>query len=169
MAYVTDLDFPQIPSDVACAAAGVDLTTFKNWASRKPGVPFLDKLEKKKVGTRWFFNLSIRRVMQLAIAAALTRHGFTPSDGAKFAAYFTDAGDLKRLPGHLFDRDYTVLAVRSEPEPTCEVINVSGKAWWPLLVAPGAVGTIVNLNEIERRVRAEIGVSAITSKGNPMP
>jgi hypothetical protein len=175
MPYLDDLDVPQVPSDVANAAAGIDLATLKNWtsASGKRALIFVSEAEKKAKGSRKFYNFTIRRVMQLAITAAGVRLGLAPSAAAYHATYFTDAGCIDRMPGLLYSQGNTLLLVYAGyGSSETKVMNVdphdqTAMQYTVLCANPGA--TIINLNVIERRVRAVLGLPPLERKGAYLP
>jgi hypothetical protein len=177
MAYVDDVHFPQFPSDLACEAAEIDAATLKNWISRKPTAVMIGNEERIEVGDRTSFRFTLRRVLQLAITSELVRLGYGPRDASLHAAHFTDIETTTEIPGRpnhrmgeLFSKHYTLLIVYSTNY--AEVVNVKADDMWRLVLRSGigapqrlTAATIVNLNEIDRRVRTTVGLPLTVRQG----
>jgi hypothetical protein len=170
MAYIDDVNLPQFPSDLACEAAGIDLATLKNWISRKEPAVFIAPDERVQIGERTSFRFTLRRVLQLAIVAELGSFGIGPSDAAWMAAEFTDSENniQDRRVGELFRKGYTVLVISGSH--LCSLVNATAETSWRLLpklslVPSGSSNIIVNLNQIDMRVRVTVGLPIWAREG----
>jgi hypothetical protein len=158
---------PRFSSDAACEAAGIDSATLKNWISRRPSAVVLGAEERRQVGKRAVYRLSLRRILQLAIMGELVRLGHAPREAAAHAARFT--GGPSEPPGgrdghqaELFARNFTLLLVYSAAH--ADVVNARADDAWRVVMRPGPgmprqpAVTILNLNDIDRRVRTTLGL-----------
>jgi hypothetical protein len=172
MKYADDVNLPQFPSDVACEAARIDLPTLKNWISRKPPAVFVAENERQQSGERAFYRFTFRRVMQIAIVAELVGLGIGPTDAAWMAATFTDSenSNQKRNAGELFRKNFTVLVVASTH--ISSLVNADAETAWRLLPKLSIMKSsnltsqiIVNLNQIDARVRVSVGLPVLAREG----
>ena len=172
MKYADDVNIPQFPSDIACEAARIDLATLKNWISRKPPAVFVADKERVQSGERAFFRFTLRRVLQIAIVAELVALGVGPSDAAWMAAKFSDSenSNQKRQAGELFRKDFTLLVVTGAHHS--DIVNASADAAWRLLpklsiMRSGNLSSqiVVNLNQIDARVRIAVGLPVPAREG----
>jgi hypothetical protein len=172
--YVDDVNQPQFASDLACEAARIDLATLKNWASRKPSAVFIADNERVSVGERTSFLFTLRRVLQLAITAELVGLGISPRNGALLAGFFTDIEEPEIKPfrqvGELFPKHYTLLVVHSSTH--ADVVNAKADEMWRVVLKLGrgspmrpTAAAIVNLNDIDRRVRSTLGLPLKAREG----
>jgi hypothetical protein len=178
---VDDPDLPQFSSADACEAAGLDAATLKNWASRKQRAVHLGDEERVQIGHKTEFRLTLRRVLQLAVTVELVRIGLSPREAALHAFGFTDiehprtqgSRGLHLLPekrGVLCRKHYTLLIVYSRAY--AEVVNVKADDVWRLVLrkaagAPShvAAAAIVNLNDVDLRVRTALGLPLTAREG----
>ena len=170
-----DAHEPRFSSDAACKAAGIDGATLKNWISRRPSAVVLGAGERRQAGKRTIYRLSLRRVLQLAIMGELVRLGHAPREAASHAARFTDggtgslAGRDSRQAGELFPRNFTLLLVSSATH--ADVVNARADDAWRVVMRPGPgmprqpAITILNLNDIDRRVRTTLGLPMRAREG----
>jgi hypothetical protein len=179
MSFVDDPDLPQFPSAISCEAARLDADTLKNWASRKPPAVHIGEEERVQIGDKTEYRLTLRRVLQLAITVELVALGFSPREAALHAFNFTDMeaspgakGKPTLLPlkrGVLFRKDYTLLIVYSRSY--AEVVNVKADKTWRLVLRSSAFpahvtsAAIVNLNNVDRRVRTTLGLDLTAREG----
>jgi hypothetical protein len=170
-----DAHEPRFSSDAACEAAGIDSATLKNWISRKPSAVAVGPDERRQVGKKTVYRLSLRRVLQLAIMGELVRLGHAPREAASHAARFTDGdsgpsgGRDSHQPGELFPRNFTLLLVYSATH--ADVVNARADDAWRVVMRPGPgtprqpAITMLNLNDIDRRVRTTLGLPMRAREG----
>jgi hypothetical protein len=117
---------------------------------------------------------TFRRVLQAAIVAELSRLGVVPRQAGMLSLAFTDVGDVAavfqgeplpdvRQPGELYPTGETFLVARAG-ESIASVVNIdvnkaSAATVFGLLGAGDPASMIVNLNVIDARVRASLGLS----------
>lgn len=173
MLIVDDPNLPQFASDLACEAASIDLTTLKNWISRKPAIVHLEECERVQAGTKGTsFRFTLRRLLQLAITADLVRMHLPPREASLYAAQFTDVeDDPSRRMGELFRKHYTFMLIYTG-SPHASIVNVKADEMWRLMVRKGAgaphrftSAVIVNLNQIDSWVRTVVGLPLTAREG----
>jgi hypothetical protein len=178
MAYIDDVNAPQFPSDLACEAAQIDLATLKNWASRKPSAVLIGDEERVASGEqRSVFRFTLRRVLQLAITAELVKLGLAPREASLHAAQFTDMEDgelpgrQSRRMGELFRRHHTFMLIYPDAA-YCAIENIKADEPWRLVVRKGdgaprnfSSAIILNLNQIDARVRVVVGLPIMAREG----
>ncbi|WP_141563197.1 MerR family transcriptional regulator [Teichococcus rhizosphaerae] len=164
-------------SDV-CRAVGIDMATLKNWIKR--GVILMSDQDRERYGIEGPSQerlatgsgrshlFTLRRVIQTALVAELTRLGVPPGKAGMLALKFTDVGKggaayegepltIKRFPGQLFQAGLTVLVAYSDKD-TGTVINVDHETPFFEVLASGSAAIIVNVNEVCRRTCAALDV-----------
>jgi hypothetical protein len=121
-----ELDVPCVTTIDTCAVAGIAQATLQAWLSREPAVILLRKHDRGAAGPALGFLLTLRRVLQIALTAELTRLGVTRQRAGNLAALFTDQGGEKpadwrshpdfqvRVAGHLFPSNGTVLVANMD-------------------------------------------------------
>ena len=119
-----DLDTPRWLSADLCAAAGIDLTTFKNWSRSEPPVVMMGERDRAAGGSGHRHLFTLRRVLQVAITAEFVEQGLPPrlAGMAAFACTDTADGPLpglipERQPGDLFPTGWTVVLLHRRRDP----------------------------------------------------
>jgi hypothetical protein len=110
----------------ACTAAAIRSTTLKDWLGCEPAIILLRDNDRPAKGVGHEPLLTLRRVYQIALTAALMRLGVAAQRAGNLAALFTDQGGEKpadwrsnpdyvhRRPGHLFESGCTVLVANKD-------------------------------------------------------
>jgi hypothetical protein len=167
-------DVPRWTTGRAADAAGIPVSTASNWISpsrlkegRRPVIEFgdHDAAPGEAGGMRLW---SLRRVLQLAITAALVQQNIPPATAARLAFAFTDSGSAysgprKRLPGTLFptSEGLTLLVVDGDDarvvaaQPEAPLTEAFGRRF-NIMSRP--VLTVVNLNFVIGRVFKTLGL-----------
>jgi hypothetical protein len=155
---------PAINSADACKAAGIEMSTLKNWVSRNPPVLLLSAKERVAIGDRSEFKFSLARVLQLAITAALVEIGLSPRHAGSMAVAFTDIeegalpGRPRRKMCELFPRGRTVLV--GDGTLAAEIINADTETQLlTFTIARGGAAIVLDLNALVKRVYQAIGVA----------
>ena len=130
--------------------------------------------ERMAAGSGRSHLFTFRRVMQIALTAELVALGFPPRKAGMVAVGFTDVGHggagyvgdgepirIKRLPGELYPDGWTILVAESDRE-TGRTVNVHHNTLLTELLftsaRPPSTLVIVNVNAVDRRVRAALGL-----------
>jgi hypothetical protein len=126
-----DLDTPRWMTPDLCAAAGIDGTTFKNWCRSEPRAVMMGERDRAAGGSGGRHLFTLRRVLQVAIAAEFVGAGLQPRLAGMAAFACTDEGQgplpglPERLPGHLYPTGWTVVLINRHGP--C-VVNMDPKA-----------------------------------------
>jgi hypothetical protein len=153
----------------AAGAAGISISTMKNWLFREPQVILLLKQDRDAAGRGYPVLLSFRRVMQIALTAAISRFGMQPREAALAAMAFDvgdeEGGTIIRHPGALFASGRTYLVVgpdHSAANICADVINVGSKSSPYRLMGGHMEGAIVvNVDAVYRKVAAALSAEAV--------
>ena len=166
MTFFNSLDVPQFTARDAFEAAGIDSETFRNWTSRRQIVAF-GRSDRPAGGQGQRHLLTLRRLIYLAVIAALVRVGLPVAKAAQAALQFTDGspngggwageGEAGRLPGEHFPEGDTLLVIRPDEE-FAKVKNVRNPADLAELVDQDEAVVLVNLTRLELLIRARLGI-----------
>ncbi|WP_225766984.1 hypothetical protein [Inquilinus sp. Marseille-Q2685] len=168
----TLLSDPRFTISQAAAVAGVEPGAVRNWFQR--GHLILADEDRKAMEAGYAHKLTLRRVLQIAIAAELVAFGISPSKAGWFAAKFTDLGEgdagwegepsfhrpvITRRPGHLFNDGMTVLQIsRTALELRAEVVNIHSKTNALSFFTKGGAVLLLDLTDLVFQVRAKLGL-----------
>jgi hypothetical protein len=139
---MSDLDKPKHPVAWASQVSQIDPGTGRSWV-QKGWLKFQRRLDQRASSPGATTLISGRRVMQMAIAAALVRCGLHPVKACTAAYSFTDIYDAQEAPGHrrepgeLYAGSMTVLAAYPDHEDGTGVVMRLDSArlqdvFWPL-------------------------------------
>lgn len=155
-----DLSIPRFFTSDACKAAGIEMTTLRNWISRDPPAILLREEDRAAI-VGGAHLLSYRRVMQIALTAFLSRCGLSPRRAGMMAAVFTDMGNSRRKPCELFSEGETLLiAMPGEDagQDDTEVVQARGDFPVSHLIGGARPSIAIHVNSIDRRVREALGL-----------
>ncbi|MFC7552642.1 hypothetical protein ACFQU7_10825 [Pseudoroseomonas wenyumeiae] len=181
MPHTPNPDVPMFFTGDVCRAANVEPVNLKNWIMR--GVILMSDEDRERykhleiepqsyerlaTGSGRSHLFTLRRVIQVALVAELTRLGVPPAKAGMLALGFTDVGKggagyageiptIKRFPGQLFRSGMTVLVAYSDKD-TSTVINVDEETPLFEILASGAAAIVINVNEVCRRTCAALDV-----------
>lgn len=153
-----DLDEPRFTMKEVAQATRGNVNTIFSWFQR--GHFQLGKSDRR-AETGAGHGISLRTALEVAIAVELYKQcQLHPAVGVKVARKFTWFGGKGRVPGELFDKGYTVLAVYPEIEDG-RVMQVTGEtllneAFYNSGGVRQNAATLIWLNFIDKQVRVAL-------------
>jgi hypothetical protein len=171
----TFLDRPLFQTDEVAAAAGIAAETLKGWIKNDLLALIRGDDESLNPGKGRARKFTLRRAIQIALTAEISRRGVQVTDASRAAAVFTDVGEtgsgwtgepdrLVRAPGELFRGDLTILRVLFPEggEIESDVIKLSKlKTPFYLHSKVSASAILIDVNEVVRRVMQKLGISGM--------
>lgn len=130
---MTLLDHAYIGVGDAARAAGIHPTRLLQWLDR--GQIAIGPQDKPTTGSGDPRQLTLRRVLAFAIAAALHGRGIPVKVAYAVAAKFADEGSVDRAPGHLFLSGPTWLIADGPLPESARILNEAPSPSAPITIA----------------------------------
>ncbi|RDE10349.1 hypothetical protein [Pelagibacterium lacus] len=138
----------------AADASGLRESVVRSWVERRHIV--LSDQDRDAAGRGQTRLFTFETILQIAIAAELTRLGFASGHACRMARKFAHSGNPDRLPGRLFRDGKTLLVVRPGTD-NAHVVRETDLADAFAVSGPDeAAVAIVDLNKIYRNTAARL-------------